>query len=153
MSASARFVARRLWPVEQLWATSDLSEAMSGALLSGRVAGGRRRSTTRGRGSVHARLLIVLAVLGAMLVVASPASSVQYGEPDVNNEYPWVGLMVAYDEDWNPLWRCSGSLLSRDLFLTAAHCVEEPAAHIAIWFDYDLTAATHPAYPDPDDAD
>jgi hypothetical protein len=42
MSAGARFVARRLWPVEQLWVTSDLSEAMSGALLSARVAGGRR---------------------------------------------------------------------------------------------------------------
>jgi secreted trypsin-like serine protease len=98
------------------------------------------------------KLALLLAVL-AGLVVAAPASSVQYGEPDVNNQYPYVGLMVAYDEDWNPLWRCSGSLIENDLFLTAAHCVEEPAANIAIWFDYDVTALKHPAYPDPDDAD
>jgi hypothetical protein len=33
------------------------------------------------------------------------------------------------------LWRCSGTLLSPTLFLTAGHCVEAPADHIEIWFD------------------
>jgi Trypsin len=102
---------------------------------------------------LRTKLALLLATLVAGLLAVTPASAVQYGEPDVANEYPWVGLMVAYDEDWTPVWRCSGSLLSPDLFLTAAHCVEEPAEHVAIWFDYDVTAATHPDYPDPADAD
>jgi len=97
------------------------------------------------------KLSLLLALLVTALVAAAPANSVQYGEPDVNNEYPYVGLMVAYDEDWNPLWRCSGSLIEKDLFLTAAHCVEEPAANIAIWFDVNVDAVV--GYPDPSTAD
>ena len=38
--------------------------------------------------------------------------------------HPYVGLMVAQDADGNPLWRCSGTLLSPTLFLTAGHCTE-----------------------------
>jgi secreted trypsin-like serine protease len=97
------------------------------------------------------KLSLLLALLVTALVAAAPATSVQYGEPDTTNKYPWVGLMVAYDEDWNPLWRCSGSLIENDLFLTAAHCVEEPAANIAIWFDVDVDAVA--GYPDPSTAD
>ncbi len=40
----------------------------------------------------------------------------------------YVGLMVAQDADGNPLWRCTGTLLSSTLFLTAGHCTEAPAA-------------------------
>lgn len=46
--------------------------------------------------------------------------------------------MVAQDAAGNPLWRCSGTLLSPDLFLTAGHCTESPAAHVEIWFDADV---------------
>ena len=35
-------------------------------------------------------------------------------------------------------WRCSGTLLSSTLFLTAGHCTESPAAHVEIWFDSDV---------------
>ena len=38
----------------------------------------------------------------------------------------------------NPLWRCSGTLISATLFLTAGHCTEAPAAHVEIWFDADV---------------
>ena len=82
------------------------------------------------------------------------------------NGHPYVGLMVAQDGDGNPLWRCSGTLLSPTLFLTAGHCTEAPAAHVEIWFDADVesgipangypndgdvggTPYTHPSY-DPD---
>jgi hypothetical protein len=43
--------------------------------------------------------------------------------------------MVAHDADGVPLWRCSGSLLSPTVFLTAGHCTEPPAAHVEVWFD------------------
>ena len=83
-------------------------------------------------------LLVSVAVAG---VTAAPADAVKFGEPDTENAYPWVGLMVAFDEDGNPLWRCTGSLLADDLFLTAGHCVSDPAAEggdpvsfVRIWF-------------------
>ncbi|MCB9451217.1 MAG: trypsin-like serine protease [Anaerolineaceae bacterium] len=46
--------------------------------------------------------------------------------------------MVAQDADGAPMWRCTGTLLSPTLFLTAGHCTEEPAAHVEIWFDADV---------------
>lgn len=54
--------------------------------------------------------------------------------------HPYVGLMVAQDKDGNPLWRCSGTLLSPTLFVTAGHCTESPAAHAEIWFASDVDA-------------
>jgi secreted trypsin-like serine protease len=46
--------------------------------------------------------------------------------------------MVAQDKKGNPLWRCSGTLISSKLFLTAGHCTEAPAAHAEIWFQSDV---------------
>lgn len=51
-------------------------------------------------------------------VMISPALGIQYGEPD-GNEHPYVGLVVFYDEAGNPPHRCSGTLLSETVFLTA----------------------------------
>jgi V8-like Glu-specific endopeptidase len=59
------------------------------------------------------------------------------GELD-GDGHPYVGLMVAQDGAGNPLWRCSGTLLSETLYLTAGHCTEPPAAHVEIWFDADV---------------
>jgi secreted trypsin-like serine protease len=90
------------------------------------------------------RLLVLLTLVASVAVAgiaASPANAVKFGTPDTANAYPWVGLMVAVDEDGDPLWRCTGSLLSEDLFLTAGHCVSDPSAEggdpvdsIRIWF-------------------
>ena len=82
------------------------------------------------------RRLLMLVVL-SLLVLAVPASAITDGELD-GNRHPYVGLMVAQDADGNPLWRCSGTLLSAKLFLTAGHCTEAPAAHIEIWFAADV---------------
>ena len=99
--------------------------------------------------------LVTLAASVALAgVVTSPASAVKFGEPDTANEYPWVGLMVSYDDDGNPLWRCTGSLLSSDLFLTAGHCVSDPSAGdgdpvalVRIWFtEGDEIIETDPQY-------
>jgi V8-like Glu-specific endopeptidase len=103
-------------------------------------------------------LMLVFSTIGV-------ASAVTDGELD-GEGHPYVGLMVAQDEEGNPLWRCSGTLLSPTLFLTAGHCTEAPAAHVEIWFDSDVesgipangypytgdvggTPYTHPQY-DPD---
>ena len=98
----------------------------------------------------------------AILAVATPAYAVTSGDLD-GNGHPYVGLMVAQDKDGNPLWRCSGTLISPRLYLTAGHCTEAPAAHVEIWFDADVesgipengypfegpvsgTPYTHPSY-------
>lgn len=85
------------------------------------------------------RALTALAVVGAVAAaIVDPAGAVTHGELD-GEGHPHVGLMVAQDENGNPLWRCSGTLLSATLFLTAGHCTEG-AAHVEIWFDADIDA-------------
>lgn len=73
--------------------------------------------------------------LGALALIAAsaaPASAIRFGEPD-NGEHPYVGLMVAF-ENGSPAWRCSGTLISETVFLTAGHCTFG-ADHVEIWFD------------------
>jgi hypothetical protein len=86
----------------------------------------------------------VLSSLILFLVVAIPVAAVTNGEPD-DGRHPFVGLMVADDADGNPLWRCSGTLISQTVFLTAGHCTEPPAASATIWFAEDVDA--EPGYP------
>ncbi|MDL1979876.1 MAG: trypsin-like serine protease [Deltaproteobacteria bacterium] len=74
-----------------------------------------------------------------LLVIIAPAAAITNGGPD-GEDHPHVGLAVFYDADGNPMWRCSGTLLSETLFLTAGHCTEEPAASAAIWFEEDVDA-------------
>jgi hypothetical protein len=80
---------------------------------------------------------VLISVVAILALTAGPAAAVTDGEPD-GNGHPFVGLMVAQDRAGNPLWRCSGTLLSSRLFLTAGHCTESPAAHVEIWFAADV---------------
>ena len=74
----------------------------------------------------------------AILMMAIPVSAItRGGEPDAG-EHPYVGLMVADDVDGNPLWRCTGALISPTVFVTAGHCTEAPAASATIWFEEDV---------------
>ncbi len=82
--------------------------------------------------------ILAIAVVLVLLMVV-PAMAITDGELD-GNGHPYVGLMVAQDANGNPLWRCSGTLLSPTIFLTAGHCTEAPAAHAEIWFDTDVDA-------------
>lgn len=83
------------------------------------------------------KLLAACAILAAS---QTPAFAITPGGELDGENHPFVGLMVAQDADGNPLWRCSGTLISARLFLTAGHCTEAPAAHVEIWFQSDVDA-------------
>lgn len=75
----------------------------------------------------------------SFLASATPASAITHGTAD-GLGHPYVGLMVAQDARGNPLWRCSGTLLSATIFLTAGHCTHSPAVSAQIWFASDVHA-------------
>jgi hypothetical protein len=81
------------------------------------------------------KLLLIVSLLAVLS--ATPALGVTYGAKDGDN-HPQVGLMVALDEKGEALWRCSGTMLSKRVFLTAGHCTEDPAKRATIWFDSDV---------------
>jgi hypothetical protein len=82
-------------------------------------------------------LTLLVALVVGVALGAGPANAVTDGELD-GNGHPYVGLMVAQTATGAPLWRCSGTLLSARVFVTAGHCTEAPAAHVEIWFQSDV---------------
>lgn len=90
---------------------------------------------------------LVFVVVALILVVVASVSAITNGSPD-NGAHPYVGIMVADDADGNPLWRCSGTLISSKVFLTAGHCTEAPAASATIWFAEDIEATPDFLTPD-----
>lgn len=79
------------------------------------------------------KIVVAFAALAAGAVLALPAAAVTDGQPD-GNGHPYVALMLAQDENGTPLWRCSGTLMSPTVYVTAGHCTEEPAAHAELFF-------------------
>jgi hypothetical protein len=80
-------------------------------------------------------LATLVAVLATALAIGTvPASAITDGQPD-GNGHPYVGLVTFYDDDGVYLWRCSATLISATILMTAGHCVEAPAASAQVWFD------------------
>lgn len=91
-------------------------------------------------------LALMLALALVMSAVGS-AHAVTNGVPD-GDAHPYVGLIVfdVLDEDGNqvPSHRCSGSLLSPTVILTAGHCTDGTVA-ARVWFD--SVVQGNPEYP------
>jgi len=63
----------------------------------------------------------LVAVVGLLLTVVSPASAITYGQPD-GDAHPYVGFMISFVPSEPGWFSCSGTLLAPTVFLTAGHC-------------------------------
>jgi V8-like Glu-specific endopeptidase len=87
-----------------------------------------------GRRSPYSAFMIALALL---LVTVIPAGAVTFGELD-GNGHPHVGLMV-FDVDGSPSHRCTGTLLTSTVMVTAGHCTVGTSGG-RVWFEADVGA-------------
>lgn len=71
-------------------------------------------------------LALAAALVGALAIGLVPAGAITNNYVD-DFEHPFVGLVVFYDEEGEFSHRCSGSLLSSTVFLTAGHCTDQDA--------------------------
>lgn len=79
------------------------------------------------------RFVIGLALIALLAITFVPALAITNGTPD-GNAHPYVGLVLFYDANKVPLWRCSSALISPQRLLTAGHCTDG-AVLAQVWFD------------------
>jgi hypothetical protein len=95
------------------------------------------------------RALAAAVVSVAMLfVMALPAAAITGGQPD-GNRHPNVGLILFYDATGR--FRCSATLVSPTVLITAAHCTEGTLGSTLVTFD--SVIAEQPPSPFPVAAD
>jgi hypothetical protein len=75
------------------------------------------------RRSIPLSLAAAATTIAAAVASLAPAQAITHGEPD-DGRHPMVGLMSA-QSDGSALWRCSGTLVSPTLFVTAGHCTSD----------------------------
>jgi len=70
------------------------------------------------------KILVTLAMAGALVLAGSPAAAVTNGQPD-GNGHPYVGVAIQPIPSMPGFVTvCSGAALSATTFLTAAHCFD-----------------------------
>ncbi|MBJ2122212.1 trypsin-like serine protease [Arthrobacter sp. MSA 4-2] len=77
--------------------------------------------------------LLLATTLSLAIAGALPAPAITGGEPD-GDDHPNVGLIVFYGADGGR-YRCSATLISPTVLLTAAHCTEGTAGATLVTFD------------------
>ena len=88
------------------------------------------------------KLTAIAAAAFVVLGGSTTALAITNGTPDGTN-HPYVGLLVFDTAPGQPAWRCSGSLISPTVVLTAGHCTDGAVA-ARVWFQPDVTAAQVP---------
>jgi hypothetical protein len=81
------------------------------------------------------KLLAGIVVGLACLMPAASASAITNGSVD-GNRHPEVGMMLAQQVHSDGTWtRCTGTLISSNVFLTAAHCEIPGVTQVKVTFD------------------
>lgn len=83
-------------------------------------------------------LVVVAAIVGVLASTPGSAAAIT-GDYVEDFEHPFVGLIVFYDAAGEFSGRCSGSLLTPTVFLTAGHCTDG-AATARVYFQQDAGA-------------
>lgn len=86
-------------------------------------------------------LVLLAGLLMATAVTAPPAAAIT-GNYVEDFEHPFVGLVALYDEEGMFVQRCSGSLLTPTVFLTAGHCTDASTGALTarVYFQQDAGA-------------
>jgi secreted trypsin-like serine protease len=77
------------------------------------------------------RLVAIVAASLLFALVPGSAGAITDGQKDAHNQYPFVGLLAFYDAEGEYMHRCSGTLISPTVVLTAAHCTDATATAYA----------------------
>lgn len=96
----------------------------------------------RAMSKLRAGIGAMAAVAALVVTTAGPAGAIT-GNYIEDNEHPFVGLVVFYDSHGRFHHRCSGSLLTPTVFLTAGHCTAG-ASSARVYFQQDAGAGWNP---------
>jgi Trypsin len=89
---------------------------------------------------------LTTALMLVLTATTTPATAIT-GNYVEDYQHPFVGLVVFYDADGEFTHRCSGSLLTSTVFLTAGHCTDATTGAVSarIYFQQDAGANYDPA--------
>ena len=103
------------------------------------------------------KVFIAAVVSMVLLLLPASAGAIINGQPD-GNEHPIVGMLAFYDDSGEYVHRCTGTLMSPTVVLTASHCTFGTSS-ARVYFDREVTAdyrkgeggvvgtpVTHPEY-------
>ena len=103
------------------------------------------------RARLKAALAVLLTTLTLGAISAAPAGAVTGGEAD-GNKHPNVGLILYYSEDGGR-FRCSATLVTPTVLLTAAHCTDGTAGRTLVDFRSVVALTPPTGYPVAADVD
>ena len=79
-------------------------------------------------------MVAALAALATVFATALPAAAITGGTIDSTNKYSNVGLIAFYDETGR--YRCTATLVTPTVLLTAAHCTAGTIGKTVVTFDW-----------------
>ena len=80
----------------------------------------------------------LLATALLLVFIPTSAGAITNGELD-GNRHPYVGMLAFYDDGGEYVHRCTGTLMSDSVVLTASHCTDGTAS-ARVYFDSEVTA-------------